>query len=122
MTFQSERTGTRFTYRIRQAEQGALVSTTIHFVAVLTNPDHYEYIGYIRDGLTYIHGKKSAIASDAPSSMAFRWAWDRLAAGEWPPSLLVWHEGRCGKCGRRLTTPESIETGIGPICAGRGST
>lgn len=26
------------------------------------------------------------------------------------------HEGRCGKCGRRLTVPESIEEGIGPEC------
>lgn len=27
--------------------------------------------------------------------------------------------GTCGMCGRKLTTPESIELGIGPICAGR---
>ncbi len=28
-------------------------------------------------------------------------------------------EGRCLKCNRPLTTPESIETGIGPVCAGK---
>lgn len=27
--------------------------------------------------------------------------------------------GRCYVCGKTLTTPESIEAGIGPICAGR---
>lgn len=27
-----------------------------------------------------------------------------------------WHEGRCGRCGRRLTVPESIESGFGPEC------
>jgi hypothetical protein len=26
--------------------------------------------------------------------------------------------GRCGMCGRTLTNPESIERGIGPVCAG----
>lgn len=29
----------------------------------------------------------------------------------------VWHEGRCGRCARRLTVPESILIGIGPECA-----
>ena len=29
--------------------------------------------------------------------------------------------GRCMVCGRVLTTPESIETGIGPTCAGRNN-
>jgi hypothetical protein len=28
----------------------------------------------------------------------------------------VWHEGKCGKCGRALT-PSSILTGIGPECS-----
>lgn len=31
----------------------------------------------------------------------------------------VHHEGRCGRCGRTLTVPESIESGIGPDCASR---
>jgi hypothetical protein len=35
------------------------------------------------------------------------------------PELAVYHEGRCGACGRRLTTPESISSGLGPVCAGR---
>lgn len=29
------------------------------------------------------------------------------------------HEGKCGCCGRRLTVPESIDTGIGPVCASK---
>ncbi len=27
------------------------------------------------------------------------------------------HEGRCGRCGRKLTVPSSVESGIGPECA-----
>lgn len=27
--------------------------------------------------------------------------------------------GSCGLCGKKLTTPESLELGIGPICAGK---
>ena len=29
------------------------------------------------------------------------------------------HEGRCGRCGRRLTVPKSIEVGLGPTCAAK---
>lgn len=29
----------------------------------------------------------------------------------------IWHEGVCGKCGQPLTVPESIERGLGPVCA-----
>lgn len=28
-------------------------------------------------------------------------------------------EARCCVCGRKLTTPESLDAGIGPVCAGR---
>ena len=43
----------------------------------------------------------------------------RYVAGEsLPPSLEVHEEERCGKCGRQLTDPVSIERGIGPECYG----
>lgn len=31
--------------------------------------------------------------------------------------LDVFHVGKCGKCGKKLTTPESILTGLGPTCS-----
>jgi hypothetical protein len=27
-----------------------------------------------------------------------------------------WHEGKCGRCNRKLTVPSSIESGFGPEC------
>lgn len=30
------------------------------------------------------------------------------------------HAGRCGRCGRVLTVPESIDSGLGPVCASKG--
>jgi hypothetical protein len=120
VTFQSRRTGTRFTYRVRAAEARQGDSRTPpHFVAVLTGPDHYEYLGCVFDRKIYSHGRKSRIASDAPSAVAFMWVWKKLSGGEMHPELGVWHEGRCAVCGRRLTTVESISTGIGPTCRER---
>jgi Family of unknown function (DUF6011) len=64
-------------------------------------------------------GQKSRVGREAPSAKAFDWAWRALTKGTMPANLEVWHEGRCGRCGRKLTVPESIARGIGPECAGR---
>jgi hypothetical protein len=121
VTFQSRRTGTRFTYRVQAAHgEGAFRASTVsHFVAVLTGPDHYEYLGCIFDRKMYSHGRKSRIAKDAPSAVAFMRVWKHLFAGKMHPELEVWHEGRCAVCSRRLTTVDSIATGIGPTCRER---
>lgn len=123
-TLVSRRTGTRYTYEVRakRAPDGGGFATP-HFVAVLTGPDNtrdYQFLGSIFDGATYRHGRKSQIAADAPSAKAWAWVWSRLAAGTLPAEVEVWHEGRCGRCGRALTDPASIASGIGPVCADAG--
>lgn len=120
VTFESRKTGARFTYRIRLAEpKPDDTRVPPHFVSVLVGPNNggdYDYLGCIFEKTKYVHGRKSRIASDAPSAVAFSWAWGHLSEGRMPPNLAIWHEGRCGRCGRRLTTPESIATGFGPVC------
>lgn len=120
VTFQSERTGAHYTYHVALAPRRTDGSPVTHFVAVLTGADSYEYVGFIRNRAVYVHGgHRSRIARTAKSHMAFGWTWAHLTAGRMPETLTVWHEGRCGKCGRRLTDPESIASGLGPICGGR---
>ena len=49
----------------------------------------------------------------------FAWFW--RAVNESQAALTqaeVWHDGHCSCCGKKLTVPESLSTGIGPICAG----
>ncbi len=115
-TLESVRTGARYTYRVRAADDGGL-----HFVSVLTGADNeadYAYLGMIRDD-RFTHGRRANIGADAPSVRAFEWAWPRIAAGRVPDGLTVWHEGRCGRCNRKLTVPESIASGLGPESSGR---
>jgi hypothetical protein len=45
--------------------------------------------------------------------------WRHVTAGELPVTLSMQHEGHCGRCGRTLTHPDSINTGYGPECAAR---
>jgi hypothetical protein len=123
LTLVSVKTGARFTYKIRASDDGK-----VFFVSLLTGPDNnndYAYLGTIhpgtvyRPGSFYKHGVKSRISMDAPGAKAFHWAFRQLDAGREPADLEVWHEGSCGRCGRRLTVPESIASGFGPECIGK---
>jgi hypothetical protein len=118
VTFVSLKTGARFTYRVRASDDGK-----VFFVALLVGPSNeedYSYLGTIFvDNLNYRHGVKSRIAFEAPGAVAFDYCWAFLRDGKMPASAEVYHEGRCGKCGRTLTTPESVASGLGPVCGGR---
>jgi hypothetical protein len=109
-TFINTKTGNRFTYKIKSNKD-----SNLFFVSVLTNPDNYSYIGTCIEG-NYKHGKKSNISPEAQSVKVFQFMLGKLKSGDLPDFLEVWHEGFCGKCGRRLTVPSSILTGIGPEC------
>ena len=68
--------------------------------------------------MRYFHGKKSAISPEAPSARGFAWFFGQVTSGaDLSDKAEVRHEGRCGKCARKLTTPESVDTGFGPECS-----
>jgi len=114
-TLVSRRTGARFTFRARRPREGAPV-----FVGVLTGPDNetaYSFMGTIfPKDLDFRFSPKSRVGPDAPSAKAFGWAWRHLRDEILPDQMEFWHEGRCCRCGRVLTVPESVERGIGPEC------
>jgi hypothetical protein len=119
VTLVSEKTGARFTYRVRQPQERGP-----HFVSVLVGSDNdrdFAFLGTIFERKVFKHGRKSKISPNAPSANAFGWAWRYLGRGESPPDCQVWHEGTCGRCGRALTDPTSISLGMGPKCRAGGS-
>lgn len=123
VTFQSRLTDVRYTYRVVRSDHSGSPDDRrpTHFVSVLVGPDDYKYLGAIFQNRAYTQTRGSKISRDAMSAVAFMWVWSKLIAGVNHPQLAVYHEGRCGRCGRRLTTPESIRTGLGPVCAGKAS-
>jgi len=110
VTFVNTNTGNRFTFKVKQAK-----NSNLFFVSVLTNPEVYTYIGTATEGV-YRHGRKSHITKDAQSVKVFEYVINKLKSQNLPEFIEVWHEGKCGKCGRTLTVPASIATGIGPEC------
>lgn len=72
--------------------------------------------------LEYSHSRKAALSFEHPATVAVNWMFRQLyividpAKRKLFEQAEVWHEGHCGRCGRRLTVPESIESGFGPEC------
>jgi len=122
-TLVSTATGTRYTYQVTKARGNK--TTAPWFVSVLTGSDNehdYSYMGCIFPDKphTLRHTAKSRVTAEAPSAKAFAWYLAKLAeASEQAHRVEFWHAGECGRCGRELTDPNSIESGLGPVCAGK---
>ena len=122
ITLQSNITGRHFTYKIAapKGQKDQENFTGPYFVSILNGPhnhSNFQYVGYINRAGNFIHGgSKARAGADSQSVLAFKWFIDNL--GKKSNALTVFHEGKCCRCGRKLTTPESLISGIGPHCAG----
>jgi uncharacterized protein DUF6011 len=117
LTLQSLKSGQHFTFKIREkSEEGR---DTVHFVNLLSGPNNesdFRYMGIIREG-RFCLTRASKVSIEAASWKAFNYFWNFDHGDLIPAQLIIRHCGRCGKCGRTLTVPESIDRGIGPDCA-----
>ena len=118
ITLVSKKTGNRFTYRIRAGYTDAGTKPYLWFISLLrgeNNESDYSYLGRITNNQLFI-GRKvpkpNDISRSCPSALAFDYFWQHLSRGNIPPLLEIWHEGKCGRCNKKLTVPESIEIGI----------
>jgi hypothetical protein len=120
-TLTSTKTGTSFTYRFNRREARPGQPAPLVFASVLTGPDNqsdYAYMGILRGGVPeglVSTTRGSEVAADAPSYRALNWYLAHLGDAR----VEFRHEGRCGRCGRALTVPSSIDSGLGPECAGK---
>lgn len=113
-TVRSLRSQVRFTFRVRKPKEDSP-----HFVSVMTGRDNesdYTFLGTIFNESHYQHGRRSSIDPVDVSAIAARWVCAKVLAGQQLNNVEIWHEGKCARCGRKLTVPESIESGFGPEC------
>lgn len=113
-TLESEKTGAHYTYKIDQIE-----GSDRFMVKLLTGPnnsDDFTYIGMIF-GRTFRLTAKSKLPETAAPVAGFAYFWRAVAADRMPANMIVRHDDHCSRCRRHLTTPESLERGIGPDCA-----
>lgn len=110
VTFLNTQSENRFTFKVKKSKGG-----DFYFVSLLTSPETYQYIGTVSNGIFRL-GKKSKVSGDAQSVKVFDYVIKKLKSNTLPSFIEIWHEGKCGRCGRTLTVPSSIESGLGPEC------
>lgn len=121
-TVVSLKTNARFTYKIQKRKGQHHNGRPLMYVHVLRGADNnrdYGYLGYIRPNgrPEILPGKKGQ--PEATSYRAIKWLLSNLNQKHLPDNVEFYHSGECGRCGRTLTVPESIQTGLGPVCAGK---
>lgn len=66
----------------------------------------------------FVVPRKVTMDPQAESIRGFRWLFSALQAGrDLTGKVTIRHAGSCGRCGRTLTVPASLDSGIGPVCA-----
>ncbi len=112
-----------YTFRVKRKEAN-LDWPEAYFVQILTGPDNtssYTYLGMLSPETGEVRlTKKSKYNDDSLPVKILRrvlvrlWAdqGDLIRQAGWE----LHHEGKCCRCGRALTVPESVESGIGPEC------
>jgi hypothetical protein len=119
-TIRSVATGERYTYKVtRHKDYSEEKNFRLLYVKLLVGRDNtndYKYICFVKNDVVFL-GKSSRMTNTSKPYLAIKWLLEQLNKGALPASVEVWHEGRCGRCGRTLTVPESIASGFGPECA-----
>lgn len=127
ITVRSKATGNRRTFKFsRPTEDRSTGQARPIWVNLLAGPDNgsdYVFIGTIWPNpgqWTFKRSRKLTSANVAANGAIAVVEWLVKHINTSPEALFrqaeLWHEGRCGRCGRRLTVPESIASGFGPEC------
>ena len=108
--------GKHYTFKVNDME---VKFGRMFFVSLLTAPETYTYMGKMTDK-GVVTTAKSKYGVESIPFRVFNFAY-RIITGkqELPDGYSINHSGACGRCGRELTTPESIKIGLGPHCASK---
>lgn len=117
-TIKSTKVDKRYTYKVKKDKKDE--NNERYFVHVMFGADNtkdYRFLGWFYiNSMDLMHsGKSSCTKTDLRFSM-FLYFLKMLDMGVLKETCEFYPSGRCGRCGRILTTPESIERGIGPEC------
>jgi hypothetical protein len=120
VTVFNPKTGKHRTFKVTKPQaEDAKFFPGKRLVGILTGPDNtcdFHTFGFVGD-------HKIILWKTHRNTPIYKWAADFLLDPEAYSDIVELKiEGRCRACGRKLTTPESVDTGIGPICGGRKCT
>jgi hypothetical protein len=125
--------GVHYTYKVTKKDPRPTDTrkTPVYFIKLLTggpdNTSSYTYLGMLNptDGQVILTRASKFQHDSLPVKVAnwfigfiYKVQREPLLNHTLPVGYKLAHAGRCGRCGRLLTTPDSIELGFGPECAG----
>ena len=117
LTVLSIATGEHRTFRIKTQKPGSTFAPGQRVISLLTGSDNqssYTGFGFVRDnGKISVYTKKLGTWFEDVAKFL-----GNLAKFEAAGKVEVNWSVKCRKCNKELTTPESIRSGIGPVCAG----
>ena len=111
-----------YTYKV--VRKSGYDGRDVYFVSLLIGPDNTADFGYLgllnaETGQFRTTGKSCCKPGSTPARVIARvlaalhsGRQDAITAAGWG----INHEGRCCRCNRTLTTPESVAAGYGPEC------
>ena len=116
----STKTNQDFTFRITRKISKDDAEKFVYFVNAKMGA-FWQYAGLMwyedkEDKYKYAQGKNGKVEADNLTIRSLLFVINKLHREEIPLHLEVYHTGTCGRCGKKLTTPESILTGLGPEC------
>lgn len=114
ITIRSKKTGKDFTFKISRSEYQGYWYT--HIKIERGGYLDFSHIGTYYDG--QIHKNKEVVDTDGAKAIA--WVLRNVElkrVNKVSEGVEVMHSGHCMACGRELTDAESIERGVGPVCA-----
>ena len=118
-TIESQDSGVWYTYKMNVAKK----NENLYFVSVLRGTDNlssYSYMGLVikeGDNYKFTLTKNSKYKIDATCVKAFGFFFTNITRNFIHPKMNFYHMGYCGRCGKALTVPDSVERGLGPYCA-----
>ena len=112
-SIQNMSSGIKYSYKVVKAPD----SENLYFVRVAVG-NSYEYAGTLRvysGGISYSKGAKGRYSNDDPpiKGLLFALTFERYGLRR---PMIMYHHGRCAKCGRKLKDAESVSRGFGPEC------
>jgi hypothetical protein len=117
-TVTSIKTGEHRTFRVKTQKPDANFAPGSRVISLLVGPNNegdYKGFGFVGDnGQIYLWGKYKT-----PTFQAYKRMLENMAGHIEAGNIDVLSATKCRVCNHKLTDPVSIETGIGPICAGR---
>lgn len=113
-TIINEATGNRITVRFRKPK--GFKAVLVDLMTGSDNVSDFTFLGTLR-GENVIVSPKTRVAGEKAvlAEKVLNWTIAHAQKDDLR-TVRVLHEGKCGRCGRKLTVPESIDTGLGPEC------